>query len=297
VLFDLLAPIDAAREHLGQILLHVRENIESQAETEGKNEARSGQDVPKEFRIGYQKYGTLMLLKSRGDLEKRLSPLGGHGQMGGIPLRPAHAGSSQRRQPGFRHHRRNAAGLRPGGVAEAVALADRIVMLERGRIALDLPIALPRSRQRGMPVRRARRPGAGTGARPVRRGRAVPDSAGRRAGCRRARFKPVNSRTSSASLRTARGFQMNPMIRDLPNFGPKSQQMLAKAGFHTLDQIKALGSVETFVAVKSAGCKPSLNLLWALEGLLSNRPWQEVARADRLALLTRLEIAEGKHEP
>ncbi|BBL76156.1 ATP-binding cassette domain-containing protein [Methylomagnum ishizawai] len=34
-------------------------------------------------------------------------------------------------------------------VAEAVALADRVVMLEQGRIGLDLPIALPRPRQRG----------------------------------------------------------------------------------------------------------------------------------------------------
>lgn len=32
--------------------------------------------LPKELRIGYQKYGTLILLKSKGDLEKRLAPLG-----------------------------------------------------------------------------------------------------------------------------------------------------------------------------------------------------------------------------
>ncbi|CAL1239927.1 ATP-binding cassette domain-containing protein [Candidatus Methylocalor cossyra] len=34
-------------------------------------------------------------------------------------------------------------------VAEAVTLADRVVMLEQGRIALDLPVTLPRPRQRG----------------------------------------------------------------------------------------------------------------------------------------------------
>jgi sulfonate transport system substrate-binding protein len=32
--------------------------------------------APSELRIGYQKYGTLILLKSRGTLEKRLAPLG-----------------------------------------------------------------------------------------------------------------------------------------------------------------------------------------------------------------------------
>lgn len=34
-------------------------------------------------------------------------------------------------------------------VAEAVALADRVVMIEEGRVALDVPIDLPRPRRRG----------------------------------------------------------------------------------------------------------------------------------------------------
>lgn len=34
------------------------------------------QPQPKELRIGYQKYGTLTVLKARGDLEKRLAPQG-----------------------------------------------------------------------------------------------------------------------------------------------------------------------------------------------------------------------------
>jgi sulfonate transport system ATP-binding protein len=34
-------------------------------------------------------------------------------------------------------------------VAEAIALADRIVLLDQGAIALDRTIALPRPRQRG----------------------------------------------------------------------------------------------------------------------------------------------------
>lgn len=36
ILFDLLGPINAAREHIGQLLLHARQNIETQAESEGK---------------------------------------------------------------------------------------------------------------------------------------------------------------------------------------------------------------------------------------------------------------------
>ncbi len=37
-------------------------------------------------------------------------------------------------------------------VEEAVVLADRVVLIEEGRIALDLPISLPRPRQRGNAV-------------------------------------------------------------------------------------------------------------------------------------------------
>ena len=36
-------------------------------------------------------------------------------------------------------------------VAEAVALADRILVLEEGRVAMDVPVHLPRPRRRGDP--------------------------------------------------------------------------------------------------------------------------------------------------
>lgn len=80
------------------------------------------------------------------------------------------------------------------------------------------------------------------------------------------------------------------------NLGPRSREMLAKAGIVSDEQLKALGAVAAFVAVKRAGGRPSLNLLWALEGALTNRDWKEVARNDRLSLLTRLELAEASRE-
>lgn len=36
-------------------------------------------------------------------------------------------------------------------VAEAVVLADRVVVLDAGRITLDLPVPLPRPRRHGAP--------------------------------------------------------------------------------------------------------------------------------------------------
>ena len=78
----------------------------------------------------------------------------------------------------------------------------------------------------------------------------------------------------------------------LRNLGQHSLQMLAAAGIRTESQLRAKGAAATFVAVKRAGCAPSLNLLWAVEGALSNRDWKVVAKNDRLSLLTQVEMLE-----
>jgi DNA transformation protein len=71
--------------------------------------------------------------------------------------------------------------------------------------------------------------------------------------------------------------------------GPASRAMLAAAGIHTLEQLQDTGAVRAYLRVEAAGRKPSLNLLWALEAVLSGRNWQTVAREDRLRLLCELE--------
>jgi DNA transformation protein len=81
-------------------------------------------------------------------------------------------------------------------------------------------------------------------------------------------------------------------IADLPNCGPKSQQMLGKAGIHTVEQLRELGSVRAYLQVKRSGCSAGLNLLWAMEGALSGLHWQEVAKHERLRLLLELEDVE-----
>jgi DNA transformation protein and related proteins len=81
-------------------------------------------------------------------------------------------------------------------------------------------------------------------------------------------------------------------IANLPNLGPKSQQMLATAGIRTFADLQALGSVAAYVKTKRSGAKVSLNLLWALEGALSGLHWQQVARDHRTSLLLALEQLE-----
>jgi len=81
-------------------------------------------------------------------------------------------------------------------------------------------------------------------------------------------------------------------VPDLPNLGPASLAMLERAGIASLAQLRELGAVRAFAKVRASGSRPSLNLLWALEGALCGLPWQEVARRHRTSLLLALEELE-----
>jgi DNA transformation protein len=78
-------------------------------------------------------------------------------------------------------------------------------------------------------------------------------------------------------------------IRELKSLGPKSQEMLAKAGITSVAQLQKLGSIEAYVLTKEKTPGVSLNLIWGLESALSGEPWQEVARTHRTSLLLALE--------
>lgn len=82
-------------------------------------------------------------------------------------------------------------------------------------------------------------------------------------------------------------------LRDLPGLGPSSETILAAAGITTAEQLRTMGAVAAYVAVKRTGTPVSLNLLWALEGALTGQSWKEVARLHRTSLLLALGDAEG----
>lgn len=81
-------------------------------------------------------------------------------------------------------------------------------------------------------------------------------------------------------------------LQDLPNLGPRSIESLAAAGITSLGELQELGAVRAFVRVRACTRGVSLTLLWALEGALSGRRWQDVAETDRAGLLMALEDVE-----
>jgi TfoX/Sxy family transcriptional regulator of competence genes len=77
----------------------------------------------------------------------------------------------------------------------------------------------------------------------------------------------------------------------LRNIGPKSAAWLRQVGLRTPEDLAAAGAVEAFMRVKRAGFKPSLNLLYALEGALLDCHWQLVTEARRSELILAAEAA------
>ncbi|MDL5366136.1 TfoX/Sxy family protein [Xanthomonas sp. NCPPB 2654] len=77
----------------------------------------------------------------------------------------------------------------------------------------------------------------------------------------------------------------------LRNIGPKSAAWLRQVGLRTQEDLAAAGAVGAFLKVKRAGFKPSLNLLYSLEGALTGCHWQELPEARRTQLLAELDTA------
>jgi DNA transformation protein len=82
------------------------------------------------------------------------------------------------------------------------------------------------------------------------------------------------------------------MFNHLRNLGKVSSEMLLSTGIRSEEHLRTMGAVSAYRAVEAAGIRPSLNLLWALEGALSDRDWRFVSRVERTALLMQLDDAK-----
>ncbi len=78
-------------------------------------------------------------------------------------------------------------------------------------------------------------------------------------------------------------------LQDLRGLGPAAELMLKKAGISSPEQLDKLGAVQAYLQVEKTSGKVSLNLLWALEGALSNTDWRDVASRQRGRLLIELD--------
>jgi len=74
-------------------------------------------------------------------------------------------------------------------------------------------------------------------------------------------------------------------ITKMRNIGPKSAAWLRQVGIHTQEELHACGALEAYIKVRRAGFKPSLNLLYALEGAIIDCHWQSIPTDRRSELI------------
>jgi DNA transformation protein len=74
----------------------------------------------------------------------------------------------------------------------------------------------------------------------------------------------------------------------LRNIGPASSRWLAAVGIHTLADLRKVGVVNAYNLARAQGYNTSLNLLWALQGALTNTRWNALPASVKQDLKRRL---------
>lgn len=72
------------------------------------------------------------------------------------------------------------------------------------------------------------------------------------------------------------------------NIGPTSSRWLAAVGIHTLDDLRKVGVVNAYNLVRAQGYNATLNLLWALQGALTDTPWNALPESVKQDLQRRI---------
>jgi len=81
-------------------------------------------------------------------------------------------------------------------------------------------------------------------------------------------------------------------VQGLLNLGPKSREWLEAIGVRTLADLRRVGAVPAYVALKRIRGRVSLNMLYALAGAVDGVHWLDVKRERRLELLLQVEDCE-----
>ncbi len=83
---------------------------------------------------------------------------------------------------------------------------------------------------------------------------------------------------------TGKSVQQPVAFSELINLSPESSQLLEQVGIEDRRKLEELGSVGAYVEIHRKGLRPTLDLLYALEGALRNMPWTNLPYHVRAAL-------------
>lgn len=73
-------------------------------------------------------------------------------------------------------------------------------------------------------------------------------------------------------------------VSTIRNLGPKVEQMFAKAGIHTAEEIYELGAEEAYRRLLKAGTRPHFIGFYCIYLGLQNRPWNDLSPDEKTGL-------------
>lgn len=82
---------------------------------------------------------------------------------------------------------------------------------------------------------------------------------------------------------------MNDELQHLKNLGKTSAQWLHAVGIHSASDLRRLGAVDAYQAVRKRGFRASKVLLYAIEGALLDVHWNDISAERKEALNQQLE--------
>jgi DNA transformation protein and related proteins len=83
---------------------------------------------------------------------------------------------------------------------------------------------------------------------------------------------------------------MNDELQHLKNLGKTSAQWLHASGIHSLKDLRRLGAVGAYRAVKARGFRVSKVLLYAIEGALLDVHWNDLPPGHKAELNRQIEL-------
>ncbi|MGV8917774.1 MAG: TfoX/Sxy family protein [Pseudomonas sp.] len=87
---------------------------------------------------------------------------------------------------------------------------------------------------------------------------------------------------------------MNDELQDLKNLGKTSAQWLHAAGIHSASDLRRLGAVDAYRAVRTRGFRASKVLLYAIEGALLDVHWNDISEERKEALNRQLDALSSR---
>ncbi|HEY0289184.1 MAG TPA: TfoX/Sxy family protein [Pseudomonas sp.] len=86
---------------------------------------------------------------------------------------------------------------------------------------------------------------------------------------------------------------MDDELQQMKNLGKTSAQWLHAAGIHNSADLRRLGAVHAYRAVKIKGFNASKTLLYAIEGAIQDRHWNTLSVERKQALKSQLATSLG----